>query len=115
RQAFAGVSGVRMVAYDRKTQRVVCAVAGALRVFDPARRQFETLPPDTPPITSGALTTPGNGAVYYGSDNALVALHLAGGGATRLADLPAAISELPAGPKGDLYVSSGVDIYRVKN
>jgi len=114
-QDFPGVGGIGNVVYDANTKRVALTVAGQIRRFDPAAKQFIPCLVDAAPrVTSSSLAAPGDGKVYYGREKSLMALDMQSGQAEHIVDLPANIANVTVGPGGVVYVSCGVDVYRVR-
>ena len=112
---FEGAGGVRGVAYDPQTKRVAMSVDGKLRVFDAASRRFvHDLRAGAPRVTSRSVAAPGDGKVYYSSEDAIVAVDLRSGEVTRIAEAPEDPNDLTIAPDGTIYFSHGADVYRVK-
>jgi len=116
RRAFPRASGVRAVVYDPRTKRVAMVVDGKLRVFDPASRRFVRGPAgDLRNVTSYSVAAPGDGKVYYGHEDSVIALDLQSGKAMAIAEAPSDITCITVGADGAVYVSCGVDVYQIRS
>ena len=114
-QEFEGAGNCRPLCYDGATKRVAFSVDGAIRFFDTVKnRVLVGRPVDAPRLSCASIAFPGDGKLYYGSDNSVIALNMRTGNAIKLAEAPANVSNVAVGPDGTVYFSCGVDIYRVK-
>jgi streptogramin lyase len=117
-QAFPDAGSVHHIGYDAATGRVAMVVAektgSRVAIYDPkAGKMVEGLP-DAPPGTSASASTPGDGYIYYGSGNRVLALDLKTGEAGTVEQTPASVDHIVADKDGNVYVSCGVNIYRVR-
>jgi streptogramin lyase len=118
RRTFQGASAVRACTYDAKTKLVamiVYAKAPVLRLFDPAARRFVRGPAgDLRNVTSHSMAATGDGMLYYGHEEQVVALDLQTAKAAVIAEAPSGVSEVTVSPQGEVYVSCGAEVYRVR-
>lgn len=113
-QVMDGASSVRVLACDPATKRVAVAVQGAMRLFDAAERRFmPDLAASAPPLTCTSVPAPVEGRLYYASGSALVALDMASGSTSTVAEAPAKIHHVAIGPDGAIYIACWADIYAV--
>lgn len=113
-QEVAGTSAVGHLYADAKTGLVLMRVRGQLRVFDPAHLAFAAdLPAATPAVSTETVVGRGDGVAYYGHGRRVIALDIATGTATTVAESPTDIERIAISPEGTIYFASGADVYRV--
>jgi outer membrane protein assembly factor BamB len=111
---FRGAGAVRNMAYDPKTKRVAFTARRKLVVFDTAKQRFaHGWRTDAPPMDTNP-SAPGDGKVYYGRGNALLAVDLLTGQVTRIAEGPSRVNNVTVARDGTVYLSCGTHVYRVK-
>jgi streptogramin lyase len=111
--SFPGAGSVYSLVYDAMTGRAAFLVDGRLHLFDPAERALtgaQVVVPDK--VTSHQITVR-DGRVYYGLGETLHALALKTGQSAPIAKLPGKIDQIAVSPRGHLYVTCGVDLYRI--
>lgn len=115
---FPNATTVSNVHWDPGVNRVGMAVSyeGGARVeiFDPAAKSLVPGLRQSPPVTSATCAAPGDGFYYFGSGDRVVALDLKTGEAGTVEQVPGKIEHIAASKDGALYVSVGVDVYRVR-
>ena len=115
RRMFPGKGDVRALVYDEKTKRIAMVVSGTLRLFDAVNRRFVRGPAgELRNVTSRSISAPGDGKLYYGHEESLVALDLQTAQAAAVVKLPQDITCVAAAPDGAVYVSCGTNVYQVK-
>jgi streptogramin lyase len=112
-RTFEGASGVRSIVFDPVTSLVALAVDGRLHLFDPAVREVVVLSADIPKV-SGSIAVGAGGKLLYGSGKSVIEFRIAERTWRRLAEAPAPVGNTAMSSKGDLYVSAGPAVYRVK-
>lgn len=110
---FEGGSGVRVLAIDSESKRVMLSVDGKAMLFDTAVRGFVNLP-EAAKVGGRSVGVPGDGTVIYGSEKSVVRLDMRTGKTTTILEAPETVSNVACGPDGQLYVSCGVDVCAVK-
>lgn len=113
-QMVDGAVSIRPLCFDPNTKRVAVAINGRIRFFNTRTRRFlESLPVDAPNVTCMSVSFPGDGKLYYGSENSVVALGMRTGRCVTLAQAPGKVSNVAVGSDGTVYFSCGVGIYAV--
>lgn len=110
---FEAASHVRVLTYDAKSKHVVISTDGQLMLFDTKIRGFVKLP-DAPKLSCFVVAEPGDGTMCYGSGKSLVRMDIATGKTANVVDAPSDIRNVTSGPKGELYISCGLDVYAVR-
>jgi len=111
---FDGKASVSIPVYDRATKRVVVVANGTVSLFDTAQQKFVEGLPDIPNMSSRKIASAGDGVITYGNEKSLVRLDLATGISTVMLEAPSNITNVAIGPDGTIYLTCGVDLYRVK-
>lgn len=112
-RAFEGSGSVSGIRWDVKSGRAALLVDGMLHLFDLAKREFVGGQPGLrEKVTSHGIETQA-GRVVYGIEDTLFALDLATLRPRPIAKLPEKVESIAVAPRGRLYVSCGVDLYRV--
>ncbi len=114
-QEIEGAINVRPLCFDPATKRTAVAINGRIKFFNTRTQRFlESLPVDALNITCTSTAFPGDGRLYYGTDNLVVALNMRTGKCEKLAEAPARVTNVAVGPDGTVYFSCGVDVYAFK-
>lgn len=111
---FEGSGHVRVLGSDPESKRVALSVAGKPVLFDTKTRGFVTKLGDAADIGSRSVAVPGDGSVLYGSEKSVVRLDMRTGRTKTIVEAPAKVQNVAVGPKGELYISCGVDVYAVR-
>lgn len=111
---FDGCYGVKVLGYDPESKRVALSVGGKPVLFDTKTRGFVTKLTDAANIGSRSVAVPGDGSVIYGSGKSVVRLDMRTGRTSTILEAPANVNNVAVGPKGELYISCGVDVYAVR-
>jgi hypothetical protein len=102
------------VYYDAMTGYAIFTT-GPTRVFDTKKAQIVEPWPTAPPSPStGKYVGNGDGRVYYGSKDKLIRLDIATGATEEVATAPGNIEAIALHPSGDVIVSVGPEVYRVR-
>lgn len=113
-KVFENVSQVRALAYDPISKRVALSVGGRIMLFDTKIRGFAKLGEETPALSCYSIGTLGDGKLYYGSENSVVALDITTGKAEQIAEAPSKVTNVAVGPDGTVYFSSDVDVWAIR-
>ena len=111
-KTFEGTASVGIPGYDEPTKRLVVSNAGKLMLFDTKRRDFITLPEDTPGPSSHSMIMR-DGCLYYGSKNTVITLDVRKRDWAKIADAPLDVNNVAVSPDGTVYFSCGAEVYRV--
>lgn len=111
-RTFEGAKGIAALAYDPVSKRAVVVVDGALKLFDTRVNGFADIDAPKP---QGSVSAPGDGRLYYGSGTSIIALEMATGRFETVVDAGVRVSNVAVDSKGNIYFSSGVDVYAVRN
>ncbi|MDH7480419.1 MAG: WD40 repeat domain-containing protein [Armatimonadota bacterium] len=109
-----GVGYIRPFAYDPESRRLAVSIGGKVQLFDTTKRELIADGEDIPQLNSNSTSEVINGIVYYGSENAVIALNLRTGKANRIVEAPSNISCVTADSEGRIYFACGTDVYVVK-
>ncbi|HZZ41688.1 MAG TPA: PQQ-binding-like beta-propeller repeat protein [Tepidisphaeraceae bacterium] len=112
-QKFDGVKTIDHLVFDQKTGKVAFAAAGQWYAYEPSSKNLMKL--EVPPAQSRMLPGVRDGVIYYGSGADLVALDLSTGHATKIVTAPAKVETVAVNHAGELFLSCGTDVYRVKD
>lgn len=110
-RTFTGRRSVRALAYDPASKRAVVAIDSVLKLFDSKVNGFADI---APPRPQGSVSAPGDGKLYYGSGTSIIALDISTGRFKTLVDAGINVTRVAVDSKGNVYFSSGVDVYAVR-
>lgn len=111
---FDGCGSVKVLGCDPSSKRVAISAGGKLMLFDAAKREFVADLTEAPKVGGRSTAQLANGILCYASDKSVVRLDMRTGETTTVVETPDGVSNVAAGPKGELYISSGVDVFAVK-
>ena len=105
-QAFDGAAGVNRLCYDAASKRVVLAVNGKVKLFDPATRKLlHDAARSAPSFTGGSLVGLGDGKAYYANEKRLIELNVGSGETHAVVEFPANIEKIALGGYGTIYAT----------
>jgi outer membrane protein assembly factor BamB len=113
-EALEGANRVRVIGYDAATHTVVTIVDNHVRLFDTVSRSFDSRGQGAPVVASWSNGIPGDGTLYYGSSKQVLALDLARGSLSVVADAPGYVNNVTVGPDNTIYFGVAADLYAIR-
>lgn len=113
RHAFEGIGTVDRLVFDPASKTVAFTAGGAWYLYTPGDGSLRPVD-GAPKATTHMLPAVHGGRLYYGGGTALISMELSTGKTETVLSAPSEIDTVTADPDGVVYVSCGVDVYRVR-